>query len=82
LVARVSKKLSKSDAVFIATVSPALERATAILDERRVVDARDPAPRTSSDDRRRCRVTRRGTSSLVAALNRHPFDWARASEVV
>ncbi len=36
LVSRVSKKLSGSDAVFIATVTPALKRARAIIDERKV----------------------------------------------
>jgi hypothetical protein len=36
LVSRVSKKLSTADAVFVATVSPALKRARAIVDERRV----------------------------------------------
>ncbi len=36
LVARVSKKLGGADAVFVATVSPVMKRAAAILDERRV----------------------------------------------
>jgi hypothetical protein len=36
LVARVSKKLGGADAVFVATVSPVMRRAAAILDERRV----------------------------------------------